>query len=30
MGGDSFQTSNGALQQLDQINYSYGLFGNNN
>ena len=28
MGGDPFQSSNGALQQLDQLNYSYGLFNN--
>lgn len=28
MGGDPFQSSNGALQQLDQMNYSYGMFGN--
>jgi hypothetical protein len=27
-GGDPFQSSNGALQQLDQMNYSYGMFGN--
>ncbi len=28
MGGDPFQSSNGALQQMDQMNYSYGMFGN--
>lgn len=28
MGGDPFQSSNGALQQLDQLNYSYGMFNN--
>ena len=28
MGGDPFKSSNGALQQLDQLNYSYGMFNN--
>ena len=28
MGGDPFQNSNGVLQQLDQMSYSYGMFNN--
>jgi hypothetical protein len=29
MGGDPFQQSNGALQELEQRSYSYGMFNNN-
>jgi hypothetical protein len=28
MGGDPFQQSNGALQELEQKSYSYGMFNN--
>lgn len=28
MGGDPFQQSNGAFEQLEKVNYSYGMFGN--
>ena len=28
MGGDPFQQSNGVFEQLEKVNYSYGMFGN--
>ena len=28
MGGDPFEQSNGVLEQLQQMQYSYGMFGN--
>ena len=29
MGGDPFQQSNGALQEMEKLQYSYGMFQNN-
>jgi hypothetical protein len=29
MGGDPFEQSNGALQELQKLQYSYGMFQNN-
>jgi hypothetical protein len=27
MGGDPFQQSNGVFEQLEKVNYSFGMFG---